>query len=39
LSNLVCKVSLSSFLGSKVRPEIICEKSKIYKNSQNALKV
>jgi hypothetical protein len=29
----------ASFLGSKVRQKIICEKSKIYKNFHNALKI
>jgi hypothetical protein len=34
------KVSLTaSFQGSKVRQKIIREKSKIYKNSQNAIKI
>jgi hypothetical protein len=27
------------FLGSKIRHKIICEKSKIYKNSRNALEI
>jgi hypothetical protein len=39
LKKKVCKVSLTlSFLGSKARQKIICEKSKFNENSQKIIK-